>query len=559
MSSKQNIDFNAKRFDNHSISSFEIGWNRGVLSDQDIDKSTAYYITFILDNSGSMSDGISTDQENTMTPNFRSPTRRLRSPYQSPFHQYPSISGVCKYKLVASTVKKCIFLISEMNKSGMNINVSIIMFNSNAECVYPFTKVNSIEYNKIKSKIKEWCEPEGGTQMEKAFTLAKENIKKQKQINSEAKFHTVLLSDGYNNGEKDEVLIEKYGDILNTAIGIGNIEDYNHKLFCELAQEDNTYCANNESKLKDYFLQTVFGSTTVVANKIKVRINSLDVVTPHEVREEKESNVIELEDFHSHRKIFFLAPKTSNITVCYTNNSKENKCLILKPEEKEDSEISELIKFYCKATNKLREINNEKDIKKQQDRIIDFHKELTNFKVKESDEGIYGNINSLLKNVKDLATTREVKAYLSCMRYATKSCCSGNYANLQRHVSATVGNRRLSANHTEMCVICLSNDKKTIFKPCGHLSSCRDCAIKLVNSKKECPICKVKVEKVYEINNIDKDFLCVVCNKARVSTLNKPCNHANMCNGCAIQHLQNNKDCPDCKQKLKRTIPFKSV
>lgn len=45
---------------------------------------------------------------------------------------------------------------------------------------------------------------------------------------------------------------------------------------------------------------------------------------------------------------------------------------------------------------------------------------------------------------------------------------------------------------TTECCVCLSEEKDTIFYPCGHYHCCNDCAKKL----KDCPICRTNIEQL---------------------------------------------------------------
>lgn len=50
------------------------------------------------------------------------------------------------------------------------------------------------------------------------------------------------------------------------------------------------------------------------------------------------------------------------------------------------------------------------------------------------------------------------------------------------------------------CVICITNEKKICAFPCGHLSSCASCVLKLYElNNMKCPICRSDVKKWHEI------------------------------------------------------------
>ncbi len=46
------------------------------------------------------------------------------------------------------------------------------------------------------------------------------------------------------------------------------------------------------------------------------------------------------------------------------------------------------------------------------------------------------------------------------------------------------------------CVICLTNPKDTIAKPCKHVSLCNSCAFVVFNSERKCPICRQGISEI---------------------------------------------------------------
>jgi hypothetical protein len=46
------------------------------------------------------------------------------------------------------------------------------------------------------------------------------------------------------------------------------------------------------------------------------------------------------------------------------------------------------------------------------------------------------------------------------------------------------------------CKICLVNKIQLVLLPCGHLCSCRDCAVGI---KTECPICKTTIQGYIQV------------------------------------------------------------
>ena len=47
----------------------------------------------------------------------------------------------------------------------------------------------------------------------------------------------------------------------------------------------------------------------------------------------------------------------------------------------------------------------------------------------------------------------------------------------------------LVENNTK-CVICMLNNKISVFVPCGHRCACYECAKTVYNKLKKCPLCR---------------------------------------------------------------------
>jgi len=53
--------------------------------------------------------------------------------------------------------------------------------------------------------------------------------------------------------------------------------------------------------------------------------------------------------------------------------------------------------------------------------------------------------------------------------------------------------KTLDDSKEKSCEICYINDKHTLFFPCKHYVSCKDCASKILKEFKSCPICRTKI------------------------------------------------------------------
>ncbi|PRP88554.1 hypothetical protein PROFUN_02965 [Planoprotostelium fungivorum] len=54
-------------------------------------------------------------------------------------------------------------------------------------------------------------------------------------------------------------------------------------------------------------------------------------------------------------------------------------------------------------------------------------------------------------------------------------------------------------DETNECKICFSSKINTVFIPCGHMSSCEQCAKKVTQKKFKCPICNADIQHVQKI------------------------------------------------------------
>ena len=56
-----------------------------------------------------------------------------------------------------------------------------------------------------------------------------------------------------------------------------------------------------------------------------------------------------------------------------------------------------------------------------------------------------------------------------------------------------LNSNRTDNDQSKECVICLTNDKNTLAKPCKHVSTCRDCAEAIIQTNRKCPICRQEI------------------------------------------------------------------
>lgn len=100
-----------------------------------------------------------------------------------------------------------------------------------------------------------------------------------------------------------------------------------------------------------------------------------------------------------------------------------------------------------------------------------------------------------------------------------------------------------------LCKICYIERIEVLFRPCGHVTACVQCAITL----KECSICRRTITIMIRIgvyvkiddNNIN-DATCMVCKKRSIQAVSIPCRHATTC----IQCTEQEQRCSLCFQHV---------
>ncbi|CAI2374888.1 unnamed protein product [Moneuplotes crassus] len=59
----------------------------------------------------------------------------------------------------------------------------------------------------------------------------------------------------------------------------------------------------------------------------------------------------------------------------------------------------------------------------------------------------------------------------------------------------------IAADDSQLCVVCMTDQKNTVVMPCGHLCVCKDCATTIASQRSpDCPICRKKVYSFVPLN-----------------------------------------------------------
>lgn len=97
------------------------------------------------------------------------------------------------------------------------------------------------------------------------------------------------------------------------------------------------------------------------------------------------------------------------------------------------------------------------------------------------------------------------------------------------------------ATTEQECLVCSEARRDVVFRPCGHLVVCAECA-PLV---KKCLACREPVAHRLRLEE------CLVCSDRKVAVVFRPCGHACACHACA--NIM--KKCVQCRQQIDHVLP----
>lgn len=70
-------------------------------------------------------------------------------------------------------------------------------------------------------------------------------------------------------------------------------------------------------------------------------------------------------------------------------------------------------------------------------------------------------------------------------------------SNLFENVKSDDELKKFKADEKEVCIICFDGKPNTIYLPCLHGGICGECSKDIVKDKAKCPLCRVKLEKIF--------------------------------------------------------------
>lgn len=109
---------------------------------------------------------------------------------------------------------------------------------------------------------------------------------------------------------------------------------------------------------------------------------------------------------------------------------------------------------------------------------------------------------------------------------------------------------RIGSSHHHVCCICKVNDANTVLVPCGHFHFCKACIIN--NMPLACPICAHWIVYRQHWDHVTRDLPeCLICHTKKRSVIMVPCGHISTCIDCAKQCLQQGYfKCPTCRESI---------
>lgn len=457
-------------------------------------------------------------------------------------------------QIVAESIINCAEFLNKLYHDGINIRVGLFSFNDTCKCCLDYTVIDDNTLNMVKDMVRVWTKPRGGTDFGLAFIKSHEVMSRHTE-----EYETILISDGHNNGTfTNEELVNEFRNTVNICIGIGSVHTYNQELFKDLTDENHVYGAKNSNELREYFVNSIFGITTKVAENIKIIIpKKTQITSPSEFYMSDNNIVINVKNFHSHR-IYMLAcnyPTNFKITVTYKlvktgeyviKHFFTNDLII-------DNEKDMKIKLYCECAKKLRKSGL------NQDKIKKMYESLDQFNLHENDI-IDSYIIALKDEIKKLIEVDDVEEYNSLLLRTTLQTSSMNYTRHSLTQSHGYTISRAQVKDRLLCLICYNNERETIFRPCKHFTACIPCTKEYVKENKCCPLCRSEINNLYEVKipslKVISGFRCMDCKVNKINCTLLECHHTSLCTECAYKRIKNKDNCPYCKNIITRVIEF---
>ena len=92
---------------------------------------------------------------------------------------------------------------------------------------------------------------------------------------------------------------------------------------------------------------------------------------------------------------------------------------------------------------------------------------------------------------------RSITVCRTCKNELTNISLSQN-SESSRSTSSEV----TTTDNDDSCIICMDATKDHALVPCGHKGFCLDCATKMAEECKFCPICRKSIESILKVHNV---------------------------------------------------------
>lgn len=394
-----------------------------------------------------------------------------------------------------------------------NITLTIITFSDTSKIIYQGPIHSSI--NDLVSSI----QTEGSTNIGSALKLA----------SSITDSDIILLSDGKDTHNTN---FTPYQNKI-TCIGIGEKDnDWDNKTLSLLDKYGEPSSAKTSSALRNRIMSLTLDLATSIAKNVEISVIGGDLKSSAN----QEDMIIKIADWGDGQSIFgSIIPKSNQLVIQISYDKDGNTIIEKHPIMNESIIHNKIIYEQISIYNNVTSMITNPDETTDENRVLHIAKMDSFLKLHRTKS--FGILEPLQKSI-----------HLEMKDKGAKNICS-----LLRETSSALTRQVTQSSYLETfneddevlteCVICYSETRKVVLRPCQHFCACITCSQVLLEQKKKCPICRADVMKVDIIDKTEDK--CVVCN------INKPTRYIQDVVSKCISH------CETCYPKEQRTIRVK--
>ena len=390
---------------------------------------------------------------------------------------YMTATGNTRLDIAKEAIIKLVYKLMDTN-----ITLTIITFSDTAKIIYQGSINESII--SIVSSIK----IEGGTNigsgLELASTLPDSDI--------------VLLSDGEDTYSTN---FTPYQNKI-TCIGIGKKDtDWDYTTLATLDKYSEPSSAETSSALRNRIMSLALGLATSFAKNVEISLIGGTLKSSAN----QEDGIIKIADWGDGQSIFGSIVPTSESMTLHVSFMKDGHHYSENHPITTDSIIhNKIIYEQIKIYNDVTSMITKPELATDDDRVSNMARMNSFLKLHRSDS--FGILEPLQKSI----------------RSEMRDKGAANICSLLRETSSALSRQVTQSSYLESfdeeeeginteCVICYSETRKVVLRPCQHMCACISCAQTLLQQKKQCPICRTIVQKIDIIDEIkDKCVVCVI-------------------------------------------------